>query len=849
MSNSNSTTPILNAYVDGGDLVLVGRDSDGNRTLHRRPAEYVAYFKATDLARVNLYLRSAPRITLEDGWARVAWTAKNAPPHTSSGDPAKIRKYMDGQIAPLAYEADVHPVRRFLVDNVPPIAKPKRLYLDIETDSRVPFARKEEARILSIAMVATDGRNWTAVLEDDTDEAEAQLLAGFWQIAADFDQLVAWNGDGFDFPVIQARTLRCADRCPEYRPYLGPPTSHPSTPMGLDMRQWLWLDHLKVFDRMHLAAISGDEKTSLKLNDVCQAVLGEGKTDFDASKTWEVWESKRHVPARHTADRLDRLEPLAEHLARRAANREMLRTYNLQDTDLLRRLEEKTGYIELFQTLCEATGVLPDSQGLNPTQQVDSFLLRLGRERGHRFPTKTYSDEKPKKFAGAYVMKPTAKGITKNVHVADFASLYPSIILTWNTSPETKVANESGSPTQTPLKTAQAATGTRFLVDREGMLPAALATLIGLRKQWNERKASLPPGTPEWSDADRRATAYKVAANSFYGVIGSPYSRYYDYEIGEAITQSGVWLIKSTQAEAEKRGMDVVYCDTDSLFVVGGTVAEFSAFVEWCNTDLYPRILKERGCMQGVLKNHVKLAYEKQFERIVFTSAKRYVGRYAHYKGKAATADSKPEIKGLEYKRGDASALARQLQLAVIDLLCSGCEDQERYRVVVETFMRRVLHGDLSPSEVALSKTLSKPVSEYTRKTKDGRTVPASLAHLTVARQMQAEGEQVETGTRVSYVVKDGERKAGKPLVPIHAKHYDGTNADRAYLWERLVYPPTMRLLEAAFPPPEMPAPSTIALSEAPPPQATQVQQAPCGTNWKAYAKVRIKNPNQLSMF
>lgn len=829
--------PILNAYLDGGQIVLVRRDEVGKRTLTRLPAEWVAYFKQTDLDRVRPLLRGHPSITADGGWARVAWSYQGG----AVGDPSKHRRFMDQRIAHLAYEADVHPVRRYLVDNAVPIttsiAKPKRLYFDLETDSRVPFNRKEEARILAIAMVADDGRNWTAVLDDDTDEDEAALLAGFWQIAQEFDQLIAWNGDGFDFPVTLARTAHCANTCPNWRSWLSLP--------NLDPRQWLFLDHLAVYDRMHLAAISGDEKTSLKLNDVCQAVLNEGKTDFDASKTWEVWESRRRTASNPLTPPPQPMESLRDHVRRRAQNREMLRRYNLQDTDLLRRLEQKTGYLELFQTLCEATGVLPDSQGLNPTQQVDSFLLRLGRERGHRFPTKVYNAEKPRKFAGAYVMKPKCAGIVKNVHVADFASLYPSIILTWNTSPETKLPKDA-CQSPDPPDFAMAATGTRFRTDREGMLPAALGTLIGLRKQWNERKASLPPGTPEWSDADRRATAYKVAANSFYGVIGSPYSRYYDYEIGEAITQSGVWLIKSTQEEAERRGMDVIYCDTDSLFVVGGTAAEFSAFVEWCNTDLYPRLLKDRGCRV----NHVKLAYEKQFERIVFTSAKRYVGRYAHYKGKPATADSKPEIKGLEYKRGDASAMARQLQLQVIDLLCEGCEDPERYRVVVETFMRRVLHEPLAVNEVALSKTLSKPVAEYTRKTKDGKVVPASLAHITVAREMVAEGQQVETGTRVSYVVKDGAKK----IVPIAAKHYDGENADRAYLWERLVYPPTLRLLEAAFPTPSI-DPAAVTLGQPVPFSSIDPQSnlttfnASSSTNWKAYAKVRIKNPNQLTMF
>ena len=95
--------------------------------------------------------------------------------------------------------------------------------------------------------------------------------------------------------------------------------------------------------------------------------------------------------------------------------------------------------------------------------------------------------------------------------------------------------------------------------------------------------------------------------------------------------------------------------------------------------------------------------------------------------------------------------------------------------------------------------------------------VPNSLAHVNIARQMRERGEEVGAGTRVGFVVRDGSKK----IVPIHVSEFDGSNADRYYLWERLVYPPTLRLLAAMFP------------TEA----------------WGQYHKVPRVNPAQLPLF
>lgn len=736
---------IVNGWWGGEDVFFVERVEDTVQ-VRRQAAEHACFFRTTDLTRSLLRdlrgSRSVLGVHNEGEWVRVRWRDRD----TS----LKGSEWLHSQ-GVLTFEAGISPLRRHIADTGLRAVAPRSCYLDIETDSRVPFSRKEDMRVLCWCVVdAVTGASWQCVLDEDTTEDEYRVLRTLFEVLADYDQVLAWNGDRFDFPVIRARALKAG--------------------IIVEWKRWLWLDHLELFRRMNMmAAESGDEKQSYSLQNIAMAVLGEGKDDFDSSKTWEAWTVAEDCGAR------------CRHC------RGCLARYCNRDVVLMPRIEDKTGYVALLQTLCEVTHTFADSAGVNPASQVETFLLRLGVERGVKFPSRLKIDEHVP-FKGAFVMQPTDKGILRDVHVADFASLYPSIILTWNMSPETKrqvVAD--GTTAVAPL------TGVRFAQEPQGILAVAVAELIRLRKHWNDLKASMAPGTPEWKEADRRATAYKIAANIFYGVVSSPMSRLFDKEVGESITQAGVWLIQNTIKAAEEQfGFRVVYGDTDSLFVTGCTYDEFKKFVEWCNVDLYPRLLRQVGCKRA----HVKLAFEKSFERIVFVTAKRYAGKYSHYKGKPATIDSKPEIKGLEFKRGDSVRLARQLQRDAVEALMLGIEDVEHFEKLLMSYRTRVLQAELGIEDVMLSKRLSKSLNEYaTRMKKDG-TRAAQLPHIELARVLKDRGRDMGEGAKVDYYIVDGSKR---PMMVAPAEDWDG-QFDRFELWESMVWPPTQRVLSAAFP-------------------------------------------------
>ena len=736
-------------YVDGDKLRLLHRLPDGTLRMRQHTAHYASYHRADQVGppvlRMLQHSDLVSRVhTTEPGWVRVEWRSWEL--RKRGVDLMRQHHGIDH------YEADVSPLHRHFADTQDgTCAAPRVVFLDIETDSRVSFANKEQMRLLCWTVVSNaefkaDGCNviggstWSGLLEADTDEAEAELLGQLWEVLEQFDVVAAWYGDGFDFPVIQARTKR--------------------TRLGVNYRRWRWLDSLEVFRNMNAhVAETGDEKQSMSLNAICQSVLGEGKHDFDANKTWEAW-------------------------AAGGAERARLLEYNRQDTSLLWKLEKKTQYTRLFGTLCAACRLFVETRSLHAHSQTDGLMLRLGRERGYHWPSKPEHGHH-EKFKGAWVMKPPENaGILRNVHVVDFSGLYPSIMISWNMSPETLKTTRDDRPTaKCPL------TGSAFYTDKEGVLTSALNVLRGMRKQWTERKASFPPGTPEWQDAERWAMAYKVAANSIYGITGMAFGRYYQPRISEGVTQNGVWLIQSTFTAARERGWNPIYADTDSGFVCGVEQEEFRQFTAWCNAELYPRIVVEQGCTTNV----ISLAYEKEFERLVFVAAKKYCGRYKHYKGKLATADSKPEIRGLEYKRGDAILVARQMQGECIMLLMRDCCDEPaRFRDIVARYREHVLGDALELDEVVMSQTLTQPIADYVAKTPP--------AHVRVAKQLEERGEDVSVGTKIRYVVIAQKNDSGEGgMVVIPAKDWTG-EVDRYALWEARVWPPTKRLLEAAFP-------------------------------------------------
>lgn len=203
-------------------------------------------------------------------------------------------------------------------------------------------------------------------------------------------------------------------------------------------------------------------------------------------------------------------------------------------------------------------------------------------------------------------------------------------------------------------------------------------------------------------------------------------------------------------------------------------------------------------------------------------------------------------MKGLEYKRGDALRLSREMQKEAIDILLdiSITPSVEDFREFVARWRARILEQPLSVSDIVLSQAV-KNLGEYaTRYTsakctnkvhvvgaakkglqscgydfgttaffEDGsaqcpkcgvdRKLASQPAHVRVAKLLVERGVQVTEGTRIEYLIvgrPDDEEDDGK-MVAIPAYDVGALERiDRNYYWDKRILPPTARLLEAVFP-------------------------------------------------
>lgn len=93
----------------------------------------------------------------------------------------------------------------------------------------------------------------------------------------------------------------------------------------------------------------------------------------------------------------------------------------------------------VFASLQQVTGATYDNAEYN-RDLIDIYMLRKARQKGVRLPTGGPPDEY--KYLGAHVEQSTA-GTNRNVVYIDVSSMYPSLLLTLNASPETIIGTRS----------------------------------------------------------------------------------------------------------------------------------------------------------------------------------------------------------------------------------------------------------------------------------------------------------------------------------------------------------------------------------------------------------------------
>jgi len=430
-------------------------------------------------------------------------------------------------------------------------------------------------------------------------KTEKDLLTKFLSFfTSDYpDILSGWNSEFFDVPYIINRITRILgeDETKKLSPvgYIRPIMFKGK--FGREQVHWhiegvSCVDYLDIYKRFCPTL-----RESYKLDAIGEIELGENKIDYGDTN----------------------LTSLADD------NWELFVEYNIQDVNLLVRLEEKLQYLELLRMIAYA-GLTTFEGALGSLSVITGLCAIRARTRDQRIPTfnkEVHSDEQN---AGAYVGEPL-KGFQENIVSFDANSLYPNVMITLNLSPETKVGvitektdkeitiqHVNGQEFKlTPQhfidfikkeKIAISKAKVLFTQKEKGIIPETVDHYYKKRveikrqlKLLKKKIITLEKGSDEYKQLKRQIDnlnitqhTIKILINTIYGYFGNKHSPLGDDQLAESITLTGQAVIKESNRLLEeyvksKTGMTdedilkntpIIYNDTDSSYISIKSIVE-----------------------------------------------------------------------------------------------------------------------------------------------------------------------------------------------------------------------------------------------------------------------------------
>ena len=688
-------TPVVYLYgvlEDGGTFLVRDRRQMPSFHIRRRDAALAWTLGATrQMETANTTFAGEPALRVDVG------VPQDAPP---------LRDRLHGHGVP-TYEADVRFAVRYLIDRgirggceivgaptTPaddtvlhcvfddPLLRPADvtispsvLSFDIETDPKAQ-------RLLAIALygqgvdevliVDETGRDMPERAQAYPTEREALTAFVARVRAIDPDVLTGWNVIDFDLNVLAriARRTRIplhlgrdagTVRVRPARGYFG--SGQASIPGRL------------VLDGMDLLRGAFQRFDDYSLNGVASEVLGEGKVALGSGVEHSTGNRADDILARYRDD----LPTFAE--------------YARTDARLALEIVEKLDLVTLAVARSRLTGMTPDRVAASIASFDFLYLSALRRRRVVAPTVKSDDAQVSRRQAGGHVFEPVT-GIHENVWVFDFKSLYPSVIRTFNIDP-LGFADAADAQAGT-VRVADDACFERG----PAILPAILDELFP------RREAAKRTGDGIASQA------IKILMNSFYGVLGTPACRFHNVAIANAITGMGRHLLQWSKRWFEERGFDVLYGDTDSVFVRSGlAAAEARAAGPTLTRDLNAAIAEY---IDG--KWRVESRLEMEFEKLylkLFLPSVRHGGAGAR-KRYAGLVDGHPvvEFTGMEVVRRDWTELAKDVQRELYARLFAGSAVEDYLASVA----KRLRDGELD-DKLVYRKGLRKRPGDYTANT------------------------------------------------------------------------------------------------------------------------------------
>lgn len=409
-----------------------------------------------------------------------------------------------------------------------------------------------------------------------------------------------------------------------------------------------------------------------------------------------------------------------------------LADYNLRDCELVWKIFEQEKLLHFAMERSQLTGLLLDRIGGSVAAFEYAYLPRLHRM-GYVAPNlgEFQSDILS---PGGYVMN-SQPGIYDNILVLDFKSLYPNIMRSFLIDPCAFWLAQHQHLSD--AETVPGFNGARF--SRENaILPGIIEQLSSARDAAKkEKNAPL-------------SHAIKIIMNSFYGVLGSTGCRFFDPRVCSSITLRGHEIIQASRDWIEQQGYQVIYGDTDSLFVwlENNCVGKTPKTLEQCQ-KIGHRLSQELNTWlkkslhdQYQIKSTLEIQFETHYLRFLMPTIRGSdLGTKKRYAG-LIDVEGKRELifKGLESARTDWTQLAKQFQHELYQRVF---EKKEYTEFIRET--RQDLLSGKCDQDLIYKKRLRQHLDAYQK------NVPP---HAQAARKLQQiTGRNLRSGDWIHYVI------------------------------------------------------------------------------------------------
>ncbi len=595
-----------------------------------------------------------------------------------------------------------------------PIPKIKRLSVDIEVEAevgRIPDPKIAEKKVTAIGLKGSDEFDQIFVLktegtEEGTNELgqnikitlydldkEKEMIQDAFDIIQEFPFVVTYNGDEFDLPYLYNRAERLGIKNVNNPLYM--------MRNSATLKKGVHIDLYRTFSNRSFQIYAFSQKyTNFSLNSVSKALLGKEKVDYGLE-----------------------FDQLTLYQTANYCYNDALLTYELTSFN--------NNVLMDLLVIIARIGRMPidDIARMGVSQWIRSLLYYEHRKRNCLIPKReelerrsegVLSDAviKDKKFRGGLVIEPK-EGIHFDVVVMDFASLYPSIIKVRNISYETVRCSHEECKKNTIPQTNHWACS-----KKNGLTSMIIGSLRDLRVNYYKSLSKKETLTEEQRQQYTVVSqALKVILNASYGVMGAEIFPLYFLPAAEATTAIGRHTILETIKKCEETGIEVLYGDTDSLFIKKPTKEQIQQVIVQAKKD-----------------HGVDLEIEKTYRYCVLSNRKKnYLG---------VTKEGKVDVKGLTGKKSHTPPFIKKLFYDLLDVLSKvqTMEDFNNAKTEISDKIaicgKKVEAKEIPIEDLTFNIMLNKAVSEYTK------TIPQ---HIRAAKQLETIRE-VKKGDIISYI-------------------------------------------------------------------------------------------------